>query len=171
MRGESTPDEPPPRDPLRIALNGREADTVTTDKHIHSIHIDAPVEKVFTYLADPANFVAAAPWESRGTHATVAAVHRTPDGVVTSYETQFGETGKHYLMTRDEYVVNERIVDHTPWVVFTITFEPDDTGTTLSLTWDAPSAFMRALDAVIYHSDKKVDASMATIKRAVEALP
>jgi len=29
---------------------------------------------------------------------------------------------------------------------------------------------MKALDAVIYHSDKKVDASMATIKREVEAL-
>lgn len=73
---------------------------MTTDKHTHTIHIDAPVEKVFAYLEEPAHFVAAAPWESRGTHATVAAVHTTPDGVVTSYETQFGESGKHYVMTR-----------------------------------------------------------------------
>ena len=141
---------------------------MATDKHTHSIHIDAPVEKVFGYLEEPAHFVAAAPWESHGEHATVAVVHRTPDGVVTSYETTFG--GKRYPMTRDEYVVNERIVDHTPWVVFTITFGPDDTGTTLTLTWDG-SAFMKVLDAVIYHSDKKVGASMATIKREVEALP
>ena len=167
MRGESTPRGTATGRSHRIALNGREADTVTSNKHTHSIHIDAPVEKTFAYLEDPAHFVAAAPWESHGTHATVVAVHRTPAGVVTSYETTFG--GKTYPMTRDEYVVNERIVDHTPWVRFTITFEPDATGTILTLTWDA-SAFMKALDAVIYHSDKKVDASMATIKREVEAL-
>ena len=141
---------------------------MTSNKHTRSIHIDAPVEKVFAYLEDPAHFVAAAPWESRGTHATVAAVHRTPDGIVTSYETTFG--GKNYPITRDEYVVNERIVDHTPWVRLTSTFEPDEAGTTLTLTWDG-SAFMRALDAVIYHSDKKLDASLATVKREVEALP
>ncbi len=143
---------------------------MTTDKHTHTIHIDAPVEKVFAYLEDPAHFVAAAPWESHGTHATVAAVDRTPDGVVTSYETQFGGTGKRYQMTREEYVVNERIVDRTPWVRLTSTVAPDETGTTLSLTWDA-STVMRALDAVIYHSDKKIESSMATIKREVEALP
>ena len=89
---------------------------MTTGKHTHTIRIDAPVEKVFAYLEDPAHFVAAAPWESHGTHATVAAVDRTPDGVVTSYETRFGQSGKRYQMTRAEYVVNERIVDHTPWV-------------------------------------------------------
>lgn len=100
----------------------------------------------------------------------MAAVDRTPDGVVTSYETQFGGTGKRYQMTREEYVVNERIVDRTPWVRLTSTVAPDETGTTLSLTWDA-STVMRALDAVIYHSDKKIESSMATIKREVEALP
>jgi uncharacterized protein YndB with AHSA1/START domain len=144
---------------------------MATAKHAHSIHFDAPVEKVFHYLEDPAHFVAAAPWESHGTHATVAAVHQTPEGVVTSYEYEFGETGKHYVNTRDEYVVNERIVDRSPLgVVFTFAVEPDATATTLTFTWDGTS-LMKILDAAFYHSDKKVEASMATIKREVEALP
>jgi len=69
---------------------------MTSNKHTHSIHIDAPVTRVFHYLEDPAHFIAAMPWESHGTHATVGAVQRTPEGVVISYENRFGENGKHY---------------------------------------------------------------------------
>jgi len=144
---------------------------MASDKHTHSIHIEAPVEKVFHYLEDPAHFIAGMPWESHGTHATAGAVHRTPEGVVTSYENKFGETGKHYAFTREEYVVNERIVDRSQFgVVFTLTFEPDATGTTLTFTWDG-TRLMKALDAVFYHVDKDADRTMATFKREVEALP
>ena len=140
---------------------------MTLNKHTRSIHIDAPVEKVFHYLEDPAHFIAGMPWESHGAHATVGAVHQTPEGVVTSYENKFG--GKHYVFTREEYVVNARIVDHSSLgVVFTWTFEPDATGTTLTGTWDA-STLMKVLDAVFYHSDKDMDTVMATFKREVEA--
>ena len=34
---------------------------MASDKHTHTIHIDAPVETVFRYAEDPANFVAAMP--------------------------------------------------------------------------------------------------------------
>ncbi len=33
----------------------------STTKHTHSIHIDAPVEKVFHHLENPAHFVGAMP--------------------------------------------------------------------------------------------------------------
>jgi Polyketide cyclase / dehydrase and lipid transport len=141
---------------------------MTSNKHTHSIHIDAPVKKVFYYLEDPAHFIAGMPWESHGTHATAGAVHRTPEGVVASYENKLG--GKDYVFTREEYVVNERIVDHSSLgVVFTWTFEPDATGTTLTGTWDA-STLMKLLDAVFFHSDKDAERAMATFKREVEAL-
>lgn len=144
---------------------------MASDKHTHSIHIDAPVEKVFSYLEDPAHIIAGMPWESHGTHATLGAVERTPEGVVTSYENKFGETGKHYVFTREEYVVNERIVDHSEMgVVFKFSFEPDATGTTLTFTWDG-TTLMKVLDAVFYHSDKNAESTMATFKREVEALP
>jgi len=143
---------------------------MASDKHTHSIHIDAPVEKVFHYLEDPAHFIAGMPWESHGTHATAGAVHQTPEGVVTSYENKFGETDKHYAFTREEYVVNERIVDHSQLgVVFTLSFEPDATGTTLTSTWDG-TKLMKMLDAVFYHVDKEAEDTMATFKREVEAL-
>lgn len=144
---------------------------MSSSKHTHSIHIDAPVKKVFYYLEDPAHFIAGMPWESHGTHATVGAVHRTPEGVVTSYENMFGDAGKRYVFTREEYVVNERIVDHSSLgPIFAFSFEPDTTGTTLTFTWDA-SILMKVLGTVFYHVDKDADRTMATFKREVEALP
>jgi hypothetical protein len=129
------------------------------------------VKKVCYYLEDPAHIIAGMPWESHGTHATLGAVHRTPEGIVASYENKFGETGKHYVFTREEYVVNERIVDHSPiGVTFTFSFEPDATGTTLTFTWDGTKV-IKMLDAVFYHSDKNADRTMATFKSEVEALP
>lgn len=53
--------------------------------------------------------------------------------------------------------------------LFTLSFEPDDTGTTLTVTWDA-STLMKMLDAVFMHGDKDMDTAMATFKREVEAL-
>ena len=143
---------------------------MTSNKHTHSIHIDAPVTRVFHYLEDPAHFIAAMPWESHGTHATSGAVQRTPDGVVVSYENRLGENGKHYDFTREEYVVDERIVDRSQLgVVFTWTFEPVATGTILTFAWDG-TKLMKALDAVFYHADKDADHTMATFKREIEAL-
>jgi uncharacterized protein YndB with AHSA1/START domain len=83
---------------------------MTTTKHTRSIHIDAPVEKVFHYLEDPAHFVS---WMPAKTHATLGAVNRTPEGVVTNYEVKYRWLGMHStaVFTREEYMVNQRIVD------------------------------------------------------------
>ncbi|HZW43223.1 MAG TPA: hypothetical protein VFF32_02360 [Dermatophilaceae bacterium] len=99
-------------------------------------------------------------------------MHRTPEGVVTTYECKYRELGMHLTatITREEYVVNERIVERSSLgVVWTCSFEPDATGTTLTVAWDA-STLMKMLDAVFYHSDKDIDTELATFKREVEAL-
>ena len=141
-------------------------------KHTRSIHIDAPVEKVFHYLEDPGHLIAGMEEASHGTPPTVGAVHRTPEGVVTTYECKYRELGMHLTatMTREEYVDNERIVERSSIGVFwTCSVEPDDTGTTLTVVWDA-STLMKMLDAVFFHGDKDVERGLATFKREVEAL-
>jgi Polyketide cyclase / dehydrase and lipid transport len=145
---------------------------MASSKHTHSIHIDAPVKKVFHYLEDPGHLIAGMEEASDGTPPTVVAVHRTPEGVVTSYECKYRELGMHLTatITREEYVDNERIVERSSMgVVWTCSFEPDDTGTTLTVVWDA-SKLMKMLDAVFFHGDKDMDIALATFKREVEAL-
>jgi len=141
-------------------------------KHTRSIHIDAPVKKVFHYLEDPGHFIAGMEEASHGTPPTVGAVHRTPKGVVTTYECKYRELGMHLTaaITRAEYVDNERIVERSSMgVVWTCSFEPDDTGTTLTLSWDS-SKLMKMLDAVFFHGDKNVERGLVTFKREVQAL-
>ncbi|TFD80096.1 SRPBCC family protein [Cryobacterium sp. Sr8] len=140
-----------------------------SDKHTHSIHIDAPVEKVFHYIEDPAHFVAAMPEES---NITLGAVNRSPEGTVSTYEVKYRELGMHLtgVFTREEYVVNERIVDHSSLgPIFTFSVEADDSGTTLTASWDA-STLMKMLDAVFFHGDKDIERALATYKVEIEAL-
>lgn len=141
---------------------------MASDKHTHSIHIDAPVQKVFDYLEEPSHLMAGAP----GDDVTVETVHRTPEGAVTTYECRYRELGMHLTatITRVEYVADKRIVERSSMgVVWTLSFEPDATGTTLTYSWDA-STLMKMLDAVLLHSDKDMPAELATFKREIEAL-
>jgi hypothetical protein len=55
-------------------------------------------------------------------------------------------------------------------IINTLAFEPDATGTTLTLSWDA-SRLMKMLDAVLFHGDKDLDRMLARVKEKVEALP
>ena len=138
-------------------------------EHTSSIHIDAPVEKVFQYAEDPAHFIAAMPEEI---HSTLGAVNRTPDGVVTDYEYQYRDLGLHLsaVFTREEYVVNERIVDRSSvGVVFTFSVEADDGGTKLTASWDA-STLMKMLDAAFFHGDRHVEHALTRYKAEIEAL-
>jgi len=132
-------------------------------------HFDAPAEKVFHYVEDPAHFVAAMPEED---HSTVGAVNRTPEGAVSTYEIKYRELGMHLtgVFTREEYVANERIVDHSSLgVVITFSVVADDSGTTLTASWDA-STLMKMLDTAFFHSDKDVERALATYKSEIEAL-
>lgn len=65
---------------------------MASTKHTRSIHIDAAVEDVFHYVEDPAHFVAAMPPDH---HASVGAVNRSAEGVVTTYEILYLELGRH----------------------------------------------------------------------------
>ena len=144
---------------------------MSSAKHTHSIHIDAPVEKVFGYLEDPAHFLASFAEKNQ---VTLEAVNRNPDGAVATYQSKYRQTGLHVTATytREEYVPNERIVDRNSMgILFTWTVEDDDTGTTLTVSWDA-SKLMKMLDAVFFHTDKKeADEMLTRVKQAVEALP
>lgn len=145
---------------------------MTTTKHTHSIHIDAPVKKVFHYLEEPGHLMAGMEEASDGSAPTVVAVDRTPEGVVTSYDCKYRELGMHLTATisREECVDNERIVERSSMgVVWTCSVEPDATGTTLTVVWDA-STLMKMLDAVFFHGDKDVKRGLATYKREIEAL-
>ncbi|NMM23823.1 MAG: SRPBCC family protein [Phycicoccus sp.] len=138
-------------------------------KHTRNIHIDAPVAKVFHYLEDPAHFVGGIPAKA---HATLGAGEWTPEGVVTDYEVKFRELGMHFtaVFTREEYKVNQRIVDHSSQgPVFTLSVEPDASGTTLTTNWDS-STLDKMLDAIWFHGDKLIEDEFATIKHEVESL-
>lgn len=76
--------------------------------------IDAPVERVFAFLADPGRAVQAFPM---GRNVTVSDIAVSPDGAITSYrETMPVRLGPlrwdmRDMMTVQDYVVNQRIVD------------------------------------------------------------
>lgn len=59
--------------------------------HQRSLHIDAPVEVVFNYLADPVHFVAGMAPDHQ---ASAVAVHRTQDGSVSSFDVRYFEMGR-----------------------------------------------------------------------------
>ena len=75
-------------------------------------------------------------------------------------------------MTREEYVPNERIVDHSSTgPVWTFAFEPDPDGTTLSLAMEL-STRVPLLDkleaAVLSKGDQDLDAILDSFKKAIE---
>jgi len=142
---------------------------MASTKHTRRIHIDAAAEDVFYYVEDPAHFVAAMPADH---HASVGAVNRSAEGVVTTYEILYRELGRNRttVVTRGECVANERIVDRaSAGPVHMLTLQPDATGTTLTYAWDAPK-LLKMLDVLFGHSDKDAENALATFKREVEAL-
>ncbi|GAB88394.1 SRPBCC family protein [Gordonia rhizosphera] len=142
----------------------------TSAKHTHSIHIDAPVEKVFGYIEVPAHFIAAMPANNE---VVLGKVDQKPDGAVVGYEIKYRQLGMHLsaTMTREAYVPNERIHDHASLGVdHMLSVEPDDTGTKLTYTADA-SRLMKMIDAVFFHGDKHIGEALEKIKKEVEALP
>jgi hypothetical protein len=143
---------------------------MTSAKHTHTIHIDAPVEKVFAFIAEPKNLMET---YAAGDQAKVVQVNQKPDGTVASYKVQYRELGMHLTaeMTREEYVADQRFTDHSSMgPVWSVTVAPDTTGTALSFEWDA-SRLMKLLDAVLFHSDKDFDPALDAVKKEVEALP
>jgi hypothetical protein len=74
-------------------------------------------------------------------------------------------------MTREEYVSNERIVDHSSTgPVWTFTFEPDPNGTTLSLAMELSTRvpLLDKLEAAVFsNGDEDLDAILDSFKKAI----
>jgi uncharacterized protein YndB with AHSA1/START domain len=141
-----------------------------TLKDLRSIHIDAPPEKVFDYLADPHHFIAGL---AAGHQARVVDVHRAADGSVLSFECRYREAGlgRAMTMTPQQVVPDRRIAYRSsagPVHVFTL--EPDAGGTTLAYGWDGPR-LLKMLGAVLAHTDKDIERALAIHKQGIEALP
>lgn len=147
---------------------------MTTTKHKKSVHVDAPVEKVFDYVKDPAHFYAAMP---AGKHEknVLGNVKVAPEGVGTTYEWTAREFGIKVsgVMTREEYVVNERIVDRSSTgPIWTWTFEPDGAGTTLTLAYEYSTRIPlvdKVVDKIAWNADEYLETMLAVYKEAVEA--
>ncbi|GAB88393.1 SRPBCC family protein [Gordonia rhizosphera] len=145
----------------------------TSAKHTHSIHVDAPVEKVFEYIEVPGNIVAAMNAMPGEGELVLGEVDQKPDGEVADYRMTFRELGMHMhtTMTREEYMPNERITDHSSLGVdHMFSVAPEDTGTKLTYAWDA-TKLMRMIDATLFHTDKHIGEALQHVKKEVEALP
>ena len=146
---------------------------MSTTTHKRSVHVDAPVETVFGYVKDPRHFVNAMAGREVGDRITDITL--TPEGVGSTYTWQSGTFVFHLhgVMTREEYISNERIADHSSTgPVWTFTFEPDPAGTTLTLAfeWSTRVPLMdKAVDFVAWNGDRDIDRILATLKKEIEA--
>lgn len=138
-----------------------------------SIHIEAPVEKVFDHIKDPHN-----QFDSYYTNDKpgVAEVDMAPDsGEGSTWKWMSGVLlfiHLHGTMTREAFVPNERIVDRSSTgIVWTYTVKPDQTGTILSLEaeFSTPAPFLdRIGDKVFWNADRDLDTMLGNLKRAIE---
>lgn len=146
---------------------------MTSTTHTRSVHIAAPVEKVFDYVKDPRNQWEA--YELAGKN-TIAEKDVAPDagqGSTWTWQGHFLFIPIHGTMTREEYVPNKRIVDHsTTGVLWTYTFEPDDAGTTLTMEVEVSSKMPfldKVEDKLAWHGEKDLDTWLGNFKKAIEA--
>lgn len=142
--------------------------------HKRAIHIDAPVDKVFTYVKEPRHFLESFPEQDRR-HMALAEVNLAPEcGVGSTYRLMgrmFLLFHMEWTMTREEYVENERIVDHAnTGGVWTITFEPDEAGTKLSVAfgWSSAVPFVAELMDLGWNGDSDLDVMLGTLKGEIE---
>ncbi len=140
---------------------------MTTTTHKRTVHIDAAVETVFDYVKDPRHFL-------KAMSATITDVSLTPEGVGSTYAWMSGIFVFHIhgVMTREEYIPNERIVDRSSTgPVWTFTFEPDPTGTMLSLAMEYSTRVPlmdKVIDRVFWKGDRDLDIILATYKKEIE---
>ena len=143
--------------------------------HKRSVHIEAPVETVFDFVKDPHRFFGAFPEKDRS-HTALFEVNLTPEGVGSTYKMMgrmFLLLHMEWVLTREEYIPNERIVDRAnTGGVWDCTFEPDETGTTLSVGfgWSSKVPFVgEVIDRVSWDGDRDLDLLLATIKETTES--
>jgi hypothetical protein len=143
--------------------------------HKRSVHIDATVEKVFDYVKEPRHFLEAFPERDRQ-HMALAEVVLAPDAGVGSTYRLMGRMllffHMEWTLTREEFVPNERFVDHANLGgVWTFTVEPDGEGTLLSSAfgWSSKVPFVADLMDLGWEGDSDLDAMLAEVKKAIES--
>ncbi len=148
---------------------------MATPLHERSTHIDAPVEKVFDYVQDPHHFFEAFDEEWRR-HMALAEVKLTPDGVGTTYRVMgrmFLLFHMEWVITREEFIPNERIVDKaSTGGIWTATFEPDGTGTKLTMAFGWATRFPlvgEVVDRVGWNGDSDLDLMLTNLRKAIES--
>ncbi len=158
------------------------ASTMSTTTHTRSMHIDAPVATVFDYIKDPHHFYEVMK-EYPGSRLTgrmeaeLTDVTLADDGGLGS---TWSFTGALFIFhfdatfVRQEYVVNERIVDNNPDAdtTWTFTVEPDETGTTMGIGFAFSSKVPlldKVEDRIYWDGDHDLDTMLTLFKKAIEA--
>ena len=138
-----------------------------------TIIINAPVEKVFNYIAEPRNEPEYLPGSVEVTDVT-----RTEEGVGSHYRWVYKILGIrfHGETTVTEFVPNERIVTESKGGIlstWTHTFQPEDGGTKSTLTVDytipVPVLGKFAEALVLKHIEREADHATANLKDILEA--
>lgn len=151
-----------------------------TSSATRSIEIEAPVDEVFAFVADPHRQTQAMA-RALGRRVAVTDVETSPEGEVTgwSWSTRFVLPITYTARaTRAEHVVNERIVNKHHTVtkdIDTITFAPTPGGTLL--TWRAeltsPIPLLEGLAIRMAARGRsygrQIEDTLAEVKRGVEA--
>ena len=146
-----------------------------------TVEIDAPVEKVFTFLADPQQYYAVREG-SRISDLTIRDVERDADGVVTSYTVvqpiTIGRLTYHTVLsvTRAEQVPGRRIVDtFAIGGVQTEEVEPSGKGTrwTHTATMQTRVPLLDKLEVLLavggqQRWEQSLDEGIAAVKKALE---
>jgi carbon monoxide dehydrogenase subunit G len=142
-----------------------------------SIEIDAPVEEVFAFVADPVQTMDAMDTLGR---VVVSDVETTPQGAVRSWKWterfRLVPFSVHAKVTRHEQTPNQRIVEkHSTGPVCTYSLEPSGNGTRLTYTAELarPLAMLTKVQAFITTKGKGVESDMdkflVAIKQQLEA--
>jgi len=141
--------------------------------HTGTVHVDAPVEKVFDQVKDLRHFMTAMP--VLGDDLAVGEVTTTPEGVGSRAEWRSRAFGIPVTatLTCEESVPNERVVIRSSTgPVWTVTVTPDEGGTTMGLAFDYHSKmpfFATVVDHVMWHPDKDLDRVLAGLAAQVAA--
>lgn len=133
-----------------------------------SIGINAPAQEVFDFIEDPVRLFSTWPMI-----ASVSEVHRTPEGVGTTYSWQGGSEWGASLngsMTRDVHLPGERMVERSStgsfwnWVM-----HPEGPGARLTVTCDHSARMITGLDSgVMRMKPRGLEQMLAAIKERVE---
>jgi len=137
-----------------------------------TITINAPVEKVFSYIDEPTNLLEI--WPSM---VEVKDVQRLPKGG-TSFRFVYKMAGIRLKGTSEdiEYVANERTVTKIKGgteAIYTWTFQPEDGGTkmTVEVEWTVPVPVLGKLAEVLIvrQQEREFDLFLANLKDKMEA--